>query len=98
MRVLALTCVLVSMAAFAEDKMVNMPVGYRTTVELPANVSKVTLSDPRIVDVRRVGKKLIFTGQKRGSTSAIVQVNEGGRETTHRLAVYVATDRYALPY
>ncbi|MBS1152115.1 MAG: Pilus formation protein terminal region [Myxococcaceae bacterium] len=98
MRVLALMCGLVSMAAIAGDKRVNMPVGYSTTVELPANVTKVVLSDPRVVDVSRNGRKVTFTGQNRGSTSAIVHVKEGRKQTTHRLAVYVATDKYALPY
>jgi len=86
------------MAAIAGDKRVNMPVGYSTTVELPANVTKVALSDPRVVDVSRNGRKVTFTGQNRGSTSAIVHVKEGRKQTTHRLAVYVATDKYALPY
>jgi Flp pilus assembly secretin CpaC len=91
-------CALVSMAAMADDKKVNMPIGYSKTVELPANVTKVVLSDSRIVDVTRNGRKLTFSGQRRGSTSAIVHVKEGNRETTHKLSVYVATDRYALPY
>lgn len=98
MRVLALVAVLVSMAAAAGDKRVNMPVGYRTTVDMPANVTKVTLSDPNIVDVQRNGRKLTFTGQSQGSTTAIVHVKEGRKEVKHRLAVYVASDRYALPY
>ena len=86
------------MAALADDKRVNMPVGYSTTVELPANVTRVVLSDPRVVDVSRNGRKLTFTGQNRGSTSAIVYVREGRKEATHRMAVYVASDKYALPY
>ena len=98
MRVLALVCALVSMAAVADDKRVNMPVGYSTTVNMPANVTKVVLSDPSVVDVSRNGRKLTFTGQSRGSTTAIVHVKEGRKQTTHRLAVYVASDKYALPY
>ncbi len=98
MRVMALVCALVSMAAVAGDKRVNMPVGYSTTLDMPANVSKVTLSDPNIVDVKRSGRRLTFTGTQRGSTTAIVQVKEGRKQTTHRLAVYVASDKYALPY
>ncbi len=89
---------MVSMAAVAQDKRVNMPVGYRTTVRMPANVTKVELSDPKVVDVVSNGRKLIFTGQSQGSTTAIVYVKEGRKQTTHRLAVYVASDRYALPY
>jgi Flp pilus assembly secretin CpaC len=91
-------CALVSMAAIAGDKRVNMPVGYTTTVDMPANVTKVVLSDPSVVDVSRKGRKITFTGQNRGSTTAIVHVKEGRKQTTHRLAVYVASDKYALPY
>ena len=85
-------CAMVSVAAAAADKQVNMPVGYSTTLDMPANVSKVTLSDPNIVDVRRNGRKLTFTGQTRGSTTAIVHLSDGRKETKHRLAVYVATN------
>ena len=91
-------CALVSMAAVAGDKRVNMPVGYSTTIDMPANVTKVELSDPRVVDVRRNGRKLRFTGQSTGSTSAIIHLKEGRKQTTHRLALYVASDKYALPY
>ena len=89
---------MVSMAAVAGDKRVNMPVGYSTTVDMPANVTKVVLSDARIVDVSRNGRKVTFTGQNQGSTTAIVHVKEGRKATTLRLAVYVASDKYALPY
>ena len=95
---MALVCALVSMAAVAGDKRVNMPVGYSTTVDMPANVTKVVLSDARIVDVSRNGRKVTFTGQNQGSTTAIVHVKEGRKVTEHRLAVYVASDKYALPY
>jgi Flp pilus assembly secretin CpaC len=98
MRALVLTLVLVSMAAVAEDKRVNMPVGYTTTVDMPANVTKVELSDSSVVEVKRRGRKVIFTGQNQGSTTAIVHVKDGRKQTIHRLAVYVASDRYALPY
>ena len=75
MRVLFLSLVLVSIAAFAGEssKRVSVPVGYTTTVEMPDNVKKVTLSDRSIVDVRQKGRKLTFFGQKQGSSEAIVQ-------------------------
>jgi Flp pilus assembly secretin CpaC len=98
MRAMTVLFLLVSMAAFAEDKRVRVPVGYRTTVDMPANVKKVTLSDPSIVDVRQRGRKLTFIGQKRGSSEAIVHTGEGKHRVAVRMAVYVASDRYALPY
>lgn len=98
MRALVLVVTLMSAAAMAGDKRVNMPVGYSTTLDMPANVTKVVLSDPNIVDVSRSGRRLTFTGQNRGSTTAIVHVKEGRKTVQHRLAVYVASDKYALPY
>ena len=98
MRTFSLLVVLVSMAAFADDKRVSVPVGYSTTLEMPDNVKKVTLSDSSIVDVRKNGRKLTFYGQKRGSSSAIIHTGEGRHRVQTRVAVYVASDRYALPY
>ena len=86
------------MVAFAEDKRVSVPVGYSTTLEMPSNVKKVTLSDRSIVDVRQSGRKLTFYGAKQGSTSAIIHTQEGKKKVQTRVAVYVASDRYALPY
>jgi Flp pilus assembly secretin CpaC len=89
---------LLSLTAFAEDKRVSVPVGYSTTLEMPDNVKKVTLSDGSIVDVQKRGRKLTFYGQKQGSSSAIIHTGEGRHVTKTRIAVYVASDKYALPY
>ena len=98
MRLMALLCVLVSMAAFADDKRVSVPVGYSTTLSMPDNVKRVTLSDPNIVDVTRKGRKLTFTGRQQGSSEAIIHTGSGRNRTSTRVAIYVASDRYALPY
>lgn len=98
MRLLSLLCALVSMVVFAEDRRVSVPVGYSTTLEMPDNVKKVTLSDRSIVDVRQKGRKLTFFGQKQGSSAAIIHTGEGKHRVATRVAVYVASDKYALPY
>ena len=98
MRLISVLVLLVSMAAFAEDKRVSVPVGYSTTLEMPDNVKKVTLSDRSIVDVRQQGRKLTFYGTKQGSSSAIIHTGEGRHKVQTRVAVYVASDKYALPY
>ena len=98
MRLISLVMVVASMAVFAEDKRVSVPVGYSTTLEMPDNVKKVTLSDRSIVDVRQQGRKLTFYGTKQGSSSAIIQTGDGKHRVATRVAVYVASDKYALPY
>ena len=98
MRTFSLSLALLSLAALAEDKRVSVPVGYSTTLEMPDNVKKVTLSDRSIVDVRQKGRKLTFYGTKQGSSSAIIHTGEGRHRVQTRVAVYVASDKYALPY
>src|SRR5262245_21430711 len=73
-------------------KQVNVPVGSTTTVELPASVSKVTLSDPSVADVQVSGRRLTITGQRKGSAEAMITTRDGKM----RLGVYVASDKYAL--
>ncbi len=75
-------------------KQVNIPVGSSTTVELPASVSKVTVSDPSVVDVKTSGRRITLTGQRKGSAEALITTRDGKM----RLGVYVASDKYALPY
>ncbi len=102
MRSLVLAVVLVAVPAFAKGrpaptanlKQVNLPVGSSTTVELPASVSKVQVSDPSVVDVSTSGRRITLTGQRKGSAEAIITTREGKM----RLGVYVASDKYALPY
>ena len=94
MRLIALMCVLCCLPAVAEDKRVSVPVGYSTTLDLGSQVKKVTLSDPSVVEVRSRGRKLTLVGQRQGSSEAVVKTRDG----TMRFAVYVASDKYALPY
>jgi Flp pilus assembly secretin CpaC len=99
---LAVALMLLSVPAFgrgrsapaAEMKQVNVPVGSSTTVELPASVTKVTLSDPSVAEVDFNGRRLTITGQHKGSAEAMITTRDGKM----RLGVYVASDKYALPY
>lgn len=99
---LAVSLMLLSVPAFARGrsapadslKQVNVPVGSSTTVELPASVSKVTLSDPSVAEVEFSGRKLTITGQHKGSSEVMITTRDGKM----RLGVYVASDKYALPY
>jgi len=102
MRPLALVAslMLLSVPSFAKGthleslKQVSVPVGSSTTVEMPASVSKVTLSDPSVADVQVSGRRLTITGQRKGSAEAMITTRDGKM----RLGVYVASDKYALPY
>ena len=100
MRSLVLAVALIAVPALAKGhpttnlKQVNLPVGSSTTVELPASVSKVQVSDPSVVDVSTSGRRITLTGQRKGSAEAIITTREGKM----RLGVYVASDKYALPY
>lgn len=75
-------------------KQVNVAVGSTTTIDLNASVSKVTVSDPSVVEVRANGRKVTLVGTRKGSAEAVIQTRDGKM----RLGVYVASDRYALPY
>jgi len=87
--------VLVPVTALAsQPKSLAFPVGTTTTVAMPAPVSKVTVTDPSLLEVKKQGRKVIFVGRETGRTEVVVTTAEG--ELT--FSVYVAKDKYALPY
>lgn len=81
-------------ALASQPKNLAMPVGTTTTVAMSAPVSKVTVTDPTRVEVKKQGRKVIFVGLETGRTEVVVKTADG--EQT--FSVYVATDKYALPY
>lgn len=83
-----------SVALAAQPQQLAMPVGTTTTVAMPAPVSKVTVEDPALVEVKKQGRKVIFVGRESGRTEVVVQTVDGEL----RFSVYVAKDKYALPY
>jgi Flp pilus assembly secretin CpaC len=85
---------LTSLPAWAKaPKQVNMPVGHSATLSLPGPVSRVVVDDESLVDVKREGQRVIFTGLTRGVTEATITTTEGEL----RFRIYVAADKYAMP-
>jgi Flp pilus assembly secretin CpaC len=91
---LATLVVVPSLAWASRPKQLAMPVGHTTTVALGAPVSKVTVADPSLLDVKKQGRKVIFVGLETGRTEVVVKTVDGEQ----RFSVYVAKDKYALPY
>lgn len=85
---------LAPLALAAQPQQLAMPVGTTTTVAMPAPVSKVTVEDPALLEVKKQGRKVIFVGRETGRTEVVVQTVDGEL----RFSVYVAKDKYALPY
>lgn len=92
--VLAAALLLAPVALAASPKQVSMPVGHSTTLSMPAPVSQVTVTDPELVNVTKQGRKVVFTGRSKGSTEVTVKTADG----EVRFRVYVAADKYAMPY
>ena len=82
-----------TLAFAASPRQLNMPVGHTTTVSMASPVSKVTVSNPSLVEVSQRGRQVIFVGLSTGSTDVTVLTADG--ET--RLRLYVAADKYGLP-
>ena len=83
-----------SFSAFAsQPKRVNMPLGYTTTLSMPTAVSKVTVDDPSLVEVRKEGRKVVLVAIAKGLTEATVTTADG----EHRFKIFVAADKYAMP-
>jgi Flp pilus assembly secretin CpaC len=96
LRALALTVVcLAGPALGGGPKQVSLPVGHSTTLALGAPVSKVTVEDKRLVEVRREGRRLTLVGLAKGATEVTVETSDGAQL---RLHIYVAADKYGLPY
>ena len=85
----------VSSVSFASaPQRLSLPLGHSTTMTLPANVSKVTVSDPSKVEIKKQGRKVTLVAIGKGTTEATIRTKDG--ET--RLNIYVAADKYAMPY
>lgn len=90
---LAAVLSLSTLALAGGPKQVNMPVGYTTTLSMPAPVATVTVEDPSLVEVSTQGRRVVLVGLSRGRTVAVVKTAAGEQ----RLSIYVAADKYALP-
>ena len=88
-----LVALLSTLALAGQPKQLNMPVGHTTTISMGSTVSKVTVSDPSLVEVSQRGRQVIFVGRSAGSTEVTVMTADGEMH----LRIYVAADKYGLP-
>lgn len=90
---LALAAVLAVPAFASKPISVNVPVGHTASVDLPSSVSKVTIDDPKLVDVKKSGRRITIVGLAAGHTEATVKTSEGDLQ----VRIYVAADRHGMP-
>jgi Flp pilus assembly secretin CpaC len=91
---LAAALLFASFVQAAQPRQLAFPVGYTTTVAMPAPVAQVTVADPGLLEVKREGRKVVLVGLEAGRTEVVVRTVEGEQ----RFSVYVAKDKYAMPY
>jgi hypothetical protein len=94
MRPLVLLLTLLAASALAAPKRLAMPVGRTTTLSMSAPVSDVKVTNPALVDAWSDGRKVTFVARARGTTEVVVKTVDGEQ----RFSVYVAQDKYAMPY
>jgi len=94
MRFFILLAMCLSAVAFAGSKQLSLPVGHSTTVSMGSSVSKVTVSNPNLLEVVKEGRKVTFVARATGTTEATVKTADGDMH----FKIYVAADKYGLPY
>lgn len=91
---LAAAVALSGAALASTHKKLALPVGHSATMSMPGPVSEVVVENPALVEVMKQGRKVVFTAVGTGSTEATVHTTEGSL----RIRIYVAADKYGLPY
>lgn len=94
-RLLAGVVSLVGFAASAAvPERLTVQVGHTTVLSLPSTVAKVTVDDPSKIEVKKQGRKLTIIAREKGTTDAVIRLADGD----HKVSIYVAADKYAVPY
>jgi Flp pilus assembly secretin CpaC len=95
MKLFVLMVVLAAGTAFASiPQKVSLPLGTSTTLSMPTNVSAVTVGDPSKVEIKKQGRKVTLVALDKGTTDVTIRTQDG----VHKLSIYVAADKYAMPY
>jgi Flp pilus assembly secretin CpaC len=95
MRFFALVLMLAAASAMASvPQKLALPLGHTTTVTMPSQVSKVTVQDPSKVEIKKQGRKVTLVALDKGTTEATIKTQDG----VHKVSIYVAADKYAMPY
>ena len=83
-----------SLAFASAPQKLSLPLGHSTTLSRPGEVSKVTVSDPSKVEIKKQGRKVTLVALEKGTTEATIRTKDG----VTKLNIYVAADKYAMPY
>lgn len=83
-----------SVAAADGPRQLSLPVGHTMTLAMPNRVASVRVDDPGLVEVKTSGRHVTLVARTKGTTQAVVRTVDG----EHRFRIYVAADKYALPY
>jgi Flp pilus assembly secretin CpaC len=95
MKLFALIALLAApVAAAAAPHKLSLPMGHSTTLSLPSEVSKVSVGDPSKVEIKKSGRKVTVVGLQKGTTEATIRTRDG----VTKVSIYVAADKYAMPY
>ncbi len=94
MLALAAALTLAGGALAAQPKKLALPLGHTATMSMPGPVSQVTVDDPSLVEVSKEGRRVVFTARGTGRTEVTVTTTEGEL----RVQIYVAADKYGMPY
>jgi Flp pilus assembly secretin CpaC len=95
MKLIALTLMLAASSALASvPQKLALPMGHTTTISMPSAVSKVTVGDPSKVEIHKQGRKVTLVALDKGTTEATIKTQDG----VHKVSIYVAADKYAMPY
>jgi Flp pilus assembly secretin CpaC len=95
MKIFALTLMLAAGSALASaPQKLALPLGHTTVLSMPSTVSKVTVADPSKVEVKKEGRKITLVALEKGTTEATIKTQDG----VHKVSIYVAADKYAMPY
>lgn len=94
MRLFLLLALGLSAVAFAGSKQLSLPVGHSTTVSMGSSISKVTVANPNVLEAKRDGRRVTFVARAAGTTEATVRTADGELH----FKIYVAADKYGLPY
>lgn len=83
-----------SMAFASTPQKLSLPLGHSTTLSMPGEVSKVSVADPSKVEIKKQGRKVTLVALEKGTTEATIKTKDG----VTKLNIYVAADKYAMPY
>ena len=94
-KLFALTSFLFAAVALASTpQKLSLPVGNSTSISLSSEVSNVSVSDPKKVEIEKRGASGWTDRSREGYDEATIRTKDG----VTKVSIYVAADKYAMPY